>query len=134
VGYERLPSAAKLDGPSAAHLFFNDCFIQADPTRETLWVAHVDRSRRCLYLDWFPGLEAQVDVSVREIVAQALEFESAGIVLSHNHPSGDATPSFSDICFTRRLATSLEGLDCKVLDHLIMAGNDCTSFRRNGLL
>ena len=59
---------------------------------------------------------------------------SAGIVLAHNHPSGDARPSDSDCRATRRLATAAEALDCTLVDHLIFAGDDCTSLRRMGLL
>jgi len=58
----------------------------------------------------------------------------SGIVLAHNHPSGDAQPSDSDRIATRRLAAAAEALDCTVLDHLVFAGSDCTSLRRLGYL
>jgi DNA repair protein RadC len=59
---------------------------------------------------------------------------SAGIVRAHNHPSGDPSPSDSDCRSTRRLATAARALDCTILDHLVFAGEQCTSFRRMGLL
>ena len=68
------------------------------------------------------------------MISDAAEHRSAGIVLAHNHPSGDARPSDSDCRATRRLASAAEALDCAVLDHLIFAGNDCASFRKLGLL
>ena len=62
------------------------------------------------------------DFPLRQIIVDAAEHGSAGIVLAHNHPSGDATPSDSDCRATRRLATAAEALDCAVLDHLVFAG------------
>jgi DNA repair protein RadC len=61
-------------------------------------------------------------------------YGSAGIILAHNHPSGDSTPSESDCRATRRLACAAEALDCAIVDHLVFAGGDCSSFRRMGLL
>ena len=71
---------------------------------------------------------------MRAIIADAAAYNSAGILLAHNHPSGDPRPSESDLRATRRLATAAEALDCTILDHLVFAGTACTSFRRMGLL
>ena len=71
---------------------------------------------------------------IREIIVDAAHHGSAGIVLAHNHPSGDPTPSNSDCRATRRLAAAAEALDCAIVDHLVFAGTDCTSFRQLGLL
>jgi len=71
---------------------------------------------------------------MKTIIADAVAHGSAGIVLAHNHPSGDARPSDSDCRATRRLAVAAEALDCTVLDHLIFAGSEFTSFRKIGLL
>jgi DNA repair protein RadC len=71
---------------------------------------------------------------LRTIIADAVSHGSTGIVLAHNHPSGDARPSEADCRSTRRLASATEALDCTILDHLIFAGADCTSMRRLGYL
>jgi DNA repair protein RadC len=71
---------------------------------------------------------------LRTIIADAAQHCSAGIVLAHNPPSGDPRPSDSDYRSTRRLAAAAEALDCAVLDHLVFAGSECTSFRKMGLL
>jgi DNA repair protein RadC len=105
-----------------------------DPTLEALWAAHVDRTRRCLHLSRHPGVEASAPFPLKAIVLDAIEHDSAGILLAHNHPSGDAQPSDSDCRATRRLVTVAEALDCVVLDHLVFAGGHCTSFRQMGLL
>ena len=121
-----------LAGVEARKTFFAPCF--ANTERERLYVAHVDRQARCIHLASYDGNEQQVDFPVREIVRDAARLGSAGIVLAHNHPSGDTRPSRSDAQATRRLATVAEALDVTVLDHLIFAGQDCTSMRRLGLL
>lgn len=71
---------------------------------------------------------------VREVLARALELGAAAIVLIHNHPSGDPTPSKADIDMTRRLALTGKGLGVHLLDHLIVARTEMMSFRAQGLL
>ena len=132
--YQRAESPLKLNGLAAARAFFAGCLDDTDPTRESLWVAHLDDEARCLHLSRHDGDESGADFPLREIVADAAVHGSAGIVLAHNHPSGDPTPSGSDCRATRRLATVAEALDCVVIDHLVFAGEDCRSFRQLGLL
>ena len=132
--YQRAELPLKLDGLASAREFFAGCFADSDPRRETLWVAHVDDQLRCLHLSRLAGDETGANFPVRKIIADAAQFGSAGLVLAHNHPSGDSTPSDSDCRATRRLASAAEAIDCTILDHLVFAGTDCTSFRRIGLL
>jgi DNA repair protein RadC len=132
--YQRAELPLKLDGLAAARNFFAGCIADSDPRREFLWVAHVDEQARCLHLSRHEGDEAGTHFPLRNIIADATEHGSAGIVLAHNHPSGDPTPSDSDCRATRRLASAAEALDCTLLDHLVFAGTECTSFRRIGLL
>lgn len=71
---------------------------------------------------------------MRDIIVDAAMHGSTALLLAHNHPSGDERPSPSDLQATRRLATAAEALECKLLDHLIFAGEKCTSMRRLGYL
>ncbi len=71
---------------------------------------------------------------VREVLARALELGAAAIVLVHNHPSGDPTPSKADLDMTRRLAVTGKGLGIDLLDHLIIARAGMMSLRAQGLL
>ena len=98
------------------------------------WVAHVDEQARCLHASRHDGNESSAAFPVRDIIAEAMTHRSAGILLAHNHPSGDARPSESDFRATRRLATAAEALDCTILDHLIFGGAKCTSLRGLGYL
>ena len=132
--YQRAEHPLKLDGLAAAKAFFSGCLAEADPARESLWVAHVDDRARCLHVTCHEGDATGALFPLRDIIADAVKHGSAGILLAHNHPSGDARPSESDRRATRRLASAAEALDCAVLDHLVFGGDDCTSFRRIGLL
>ncbi len=132
--YQRAEFPLKLDGLEAARSFFAGCFADSDPACESLWVAHVDDQARCLHLTRHGGDESGAKFPLRSIIADAAAHSSAGIVLAHNHPSGDATPSAEDCRATRRLASAAEALDCAVLDHLVFAGAECASLRRLGLL
>jgi len=131
---QRAESPLKLAGFTNARLFFQDCLAESDPDIETLWVAHVDSELRCVHLTHHDGDEGGTPFPLRDIIADAAQHCSAGIVLAHNHPSGDSRPSDADCRATRRLASAAKALDCTVIDHLVFADGECTSFRRIGLL
>jgi len=132
--YQRAESPALLNGHEAARRFFASCFDADGPKRELLLVAHVDSATRCLHVEQYEGEPASVELPVRAIVADALRLGSAGVVVAHNHPSGDCRPSDADYRATRKLAVAGEAIDLIVLDHLIFADKDCSSMRRMGLL
>jgi len=132
--YQRVEPPAILNGHEAARVFFASCFRPGDDRQERLWVAHVDTSARCLHVESYDGQLESVELPVRSIIVDAAKLGSAGIVLAHNHPGGDTTPSKADCSATRKLARVSEAIDLIILDHLIFAGDDCTSMRRMGLL
>jgi DNA repair protein RadC len=123
-----------LNGLRAAEGFFARCFADTDGRVERLFVAHVDDEARCLHVSHHDGGEVSADFPLKAIIADAVRHGSAGIVLAHNHTSGDARPSEADCRTTRRLASAAEALDCTILDHLIFAGGKRTSMRRLGYL
>jgi len=132
--YQRAELPLKLDGLGAAQSFFAGCLAQSDPSHEELWVAHTDEQAHCIHVSRHIGDEKGAHFPLKAILTDALTLGSAGIVLAHNHPSGDARPSDSDCLATRRLAIAAEALDCTVIDHLVFAGSDCTSLRQLGYL
>jgi DNA repair protein RadC len=132
--YQRAAQPLKLDGLDAARTFFAGCISESDPARECLWVAHVDKQSHCLHLSRHDGDAHGAHLPYRSIVTDAAVHGSAGILLAHNHPSGDCRPSRADCLATRQLAAAVEALDCAVVDHLVFGGGECTSFRRLGLL
>lgn len=132
--FQRAEHPAILNGQEAARRFFAACFTPEKDAQERLWVAHVDAAARCLHLGCYEGEPESVELPVRDIIIDAARLGSAGILLAHNHPSGDARPSRADCSAMQRLARASEAIDLTILDHLIFAGKECRSMRRMGLL
>lgn len=73
-------------------------------------------------------------VHPREVFALGVELPSASVILAHNHPSGDVSPSQDDINLTRRLVQAGEILGIDVLDHVIIGSEDFLSMKERGLM
>ena len=73
-------------------------------------------------------------VHPREVFRAAIAEAAAGIIVVHNHPSGDPTPSAEDRAVTRQLVAAGRLLDLPVYDHVIIAGDRFVSFATAGLL
>lgn len=73
-------------------------------------------------------------VDVRIILSVALKCNATGIILIHNHPSGNLTPSEADMTITRKLKKACELIDQNLLDHLIISKENYYSFSSNGTL
>ena len=101
---------------------------------EVVAVAYLDPKRSILTMRHGVGGRKQVRLSVRCIVADALAFSAAAVVIAHNHPSGDARPSERDLAFTRALVRSLAAVEVRLVDHLVIAGEAVTSLRASGAL
>jgi DNA repair protein RadC len=80
------------------------------------------------------GTVDHTPVYVREVVKRALELGSSAIVLVHNHPSGDPTPSRADIEMTKQIVTAAKNLGIVVHDHIIVGKQGHASFRGLGLI
>lgn len=80
------------------------------------------------------GSLARIEGRFRELVAPALAYGASGIVLVHNHPSGDPTPSSSDVAATRDVAAIARRLDIDLLDHIVVGWQSACSLRKAGLL
>ncbi|MBL9051895.1 MAG: DNA repair protein RadC [Tabrizicola sp.] len=80
------------------------------------------------------GTVDHVPVYPREIVKRALELNASALILVHNHPSGDPTPSDSDLSMTRQVQDACEALGLVLHDHLIIGKSRELSFRAQGYL
>ncbi len=80
------------------------------------------------------GTVDHTPVYVREVVKRALELSATAIVLVHNHPSGDPTPSRADIEMTKQIVAAAKPLGVVVHDHIIVGKQGHTSFRGLGLI
>ena len=107
----------------------------ADAEGERLAVLHLDGERRLIALDTHDVAGAdEIELPMRAIFAAALGHDALGLVVAHNHPSGDPSPSRADKAATRRLADTAASLGIVLHDHLIFAGGECRSLRELGLL
>lgn len=80
------------------------------------------------------GTVDRVNISPRELVRRALDVGASGMILAHNHPSGDPTPSNSDFAITRDISEAARLFDIRLLDHLVVGRLGCYSFRAQGHL
>ena len=70
----------------------------------------------------------------RKIVERALYHHAVGVIIAHNHPAGTLKPSNEDCVVTNAIKKALKTVDIKLLDHIIIGGNDYFSFNKKGLL
>ncbi|HNX75717.1 MAG TPA: DNA repair protein RadC [Candidatus Rifleibacterium sp.] len=82
------------------------------------------------------GVEDQTAVFPRQVMKRAMNLHATGIIVVHNHPTGQLRPSNADLVITRSLVAAAETLGIRMLDHLIVGSEDkgYFSFRENGLL
>ena len=106
-----------------------------DKNREVFLVIYLNGRNQILKLEeLFKGTLSTSAVYPREVVKRALDNNAAAIVLVHNHPSGNSTPSQDDLAITKKLKEATQSIDVSVHDHLIIAGNDVYSFADHGIL
>jgi hypothetical protein len=74
-----------------------------------------------------------VNVHLREVAKRALELHAASLILVHNHPSGDPTPSEADFVLTETLGAAIGTLSINLVDHIIIGDGRWFSFRDNSL-
>jgi len=86
------------------------------------------------YEELFRGTIDGASVYPREVLKRALHHNAAAVILSHNHPSGEPEPSQSDIQITQKLQQALNIVDIRILDHIIIGGEDPVSLAERGLL
>ncbi|OYX37434.1 MULTISPECIES: RadC family protein [unclassified Sphingomonas] len=113
-------------------------YLQADMAHhviERVRVLHLN-TRNMLIRDELVS-EGSIDeaaVHVREVIRRAIDLGSAAIILVHNHPSGDPSPSRADIDLTRQIAEAGKRLGITVHDHLIIGATGHVSLRAQGLI
>jgi DNA repair protein RadC len=102
---------------------------------ETFCVLLLDSRHRLIeFVELFRGTIDGASVHPREVVKLALAKNAAALVLAHPHPSGVAEPSQADELITKRLVSALSLVDIRVLDHMIIAGGEVSSFAERGLI
>lgn len=107
--------------------------ILSDKTYEEFWVLHLNNSNKILtkQLCSMGGITSTI-VDVRLLYKRALELSAVGIIVCHNHPSGNLQPSISDRELTDKIKKAGDSLDIQLLDHLIIGEKSYFSFADHG--
>lgn len=107
----------------------------SDLQHEEFWVVFVDRGNRILGVENVSkgGVDGTL-ADARLVFRPALQHLASGVILCHNHPSGNVNPSQDDIDLTRKLRIAGKSLEIPVLDHIIIGNADFYSFADNGML
>jgi DNA repair protein RadC len=109
--------------------------ILGDIQHEEFWILYLNRSNRMIHqLKVSQGGVSGTVIDVRIILKHAIEKLASGIIICHNHPSGNIQPSQSDIEITKKLCEAAKLMEVKVHDHLIVCDTKYFSFADEGLL
>ncbi len=105
----------------------------AHKQHEVFAVLFLDSQHQLIALEeLFRGTLGQASVYPREVVVRALHHHSAAVILAHNHPSGQVTPSQADKQLTQSLQAALSLVDVRVLDHIIVGPGAALSMAEEG--
>lgn len=130
------PPTATFDqhtAPLIAHL--RNVVLAPPALHERCHAIFVDAERACLGEAAIGmGGSDTLQLRMRSLFGEALRLNAAGIILAHNHPSGQCRPSSGDITATRRLQDIGEALDITLIDHLIFTTEAIYSMRAGGFL
>ena len=101
--------------------------------RECFLVLFLNRCNNIIshYIVSMGGINGTV-IDVRMIAKAGIDCLASGVILSHNHPSGNINPSNNDIELTKKISEGLKLLDMQVLDHIIISDDEYYSFIDNG--
>lgn len=102
---------------------------------EEFWIALVDNKNRVIAWECVSrGTVDQTAVYPREVLALALRHQASGMILVHNHPGGNPTPSEEDVRLTLRIKRAADELGVRLLDHLVVTEREHYSFQGHGML
>ncbi len=109
--------------------------ILSDLQHEEFWILFLNRSNRVINrMKLSQGGISGTVTDVRMVMKKAIEYLASGIIVCHNHPSGNLNPSESDSKITQKIKEAGNLLDIQLLDHLIISDKDYYSFADNGLV
>jgi len=103
--------------------------------REEFWVLFLDRLNQLVVCERLgQGTVNHVAVYPREVMRRALEVNASALILAHNHPSGDPTPSSDDVVMTKQIVAAGKALGVGVWDHMIVGRDRVLSLKAEGLM
>ena len=130
---QEIPEKEKVTSVNDLYKIFSQYL--SDLQTEEFWAIFLDQKNHVIYKTQISkgGISGTL-VDVRVIFRIAIEHFATSVVVAHNHPTGNLTPSQPDISITRRIKEAGYLLDIKLLDHLIIGENSFFSFSEQGLL
>ena len=131
------PSPRILCGPEEVALFAADLLREADDDKEHFWAIFLNaQNHYLLHTEVSIGTQSATLVQPREVLGPALREGAASIILIHNHPSGDPTPSREDVRLTHQLVEGAKLLDVRLHDHVIIGSGTgrWISFAQKGII
>jgi DNA repair protein RadC len=129
----RIAKGPLLSSPRAVKDYLRLRF--ADLEYEVFCLLFLDKRHRLIACEeMFRGTIDGASVHPREVVKTALRYNSAAVILCHNHPSSCAEPSHADELITHRLKSALDLVDIRVIDHLIVGASEVISLAERGAL
>lgn len=127
---ESMHREGPLTNPEAAEKYL--LMRMRDYDKEVFACIYLDTKNRVIHFEeLFHGTLHSAEVHPREVIKQAIKYNANSVIFAHNHPSGYAHPSQTDIEITQTLKQALTLLDIKVLDHLVI-GDDVQSLAQLG--
>ena len=125
------PKQEKIACSNDAHLLFKS--LLCDLHHEELWIALISQSGKVIEkLKISQGGVSETSADIRLIMKAAINSLASGIILCHNHPSGNLAPSHNDDTLTIRLQNAANLLSINLLDHIIIADNNYYSYADEG--
>jgi len=131
------PSPRVLSDPGSAAELARDFLHAADDDKEHFWAIFLNaQNRYTMHTEVSIGTQSASLVHPREVLGPAIREGAASLILVHNHPSGDPTPSREDIRLTRQLVDAARILDLQIHDHIVIGnGSDAwVSLAQRGLI
>jgi len=132
-----LEQASKINTPASALAFCRSHFARLayESNREEFHVVLLDPAHQVIKTSQVTaGLADKSLVHPREVFRPAIRESAAAVILVHNHPTGDPTPSPEDIAITRQLTAAAETLGLRILDHIILGKSRSVSMKEENLL
>lgn len=131
----RYDVSKKIQSPKDVFEVVQKVIKASEYPEENLWMITLDTKNNITGI--FTVSTGSLNTSIvhpREVFKRAVLQNAASIIICHNHPSGDATPSAEDINITKRLYEAGEILGIKLLDHIVAGDNSYTSLKEQGLI
>jgi DNA repair protein RadC len=110
--------------------------MQRIALQEQFIVIYLNQANKVIgTMNVFSGSIKSTVIDIKLILASGILLMSSGVIVAHNHPSGNLKPSRDDLALTKRLSTALQYMEMKLVDHFIITpDDDYLSFANEGLL